>query len=899
MAELVRAVSSFPDLPVAHVGGAHDVRALASAASRLQRRVSALVAIGGSLGLLLDQSDGLEVPTLVVTDGANRALRRRARRGLPPGSRVVRASDFDAALQAAVEFLDVRTCDGTGPRPAARPARRLSSRLAPAALLAAPAALLVTASAANAAATCSDAIDGDTLFVTCEGDGEVTLELGVSTDGQILVDKQAKASVSEIKVIKVVSTSSNTLMLVNEQESKLGTGLGTPEDPFVPVQLDAKLEGGQDTLAWLATEGIDQFKLLGEGYDVTGDAVVDHKVLGAETLKLDLLGGNDLLEGGDWLSKILVDGGTGDDVLIGGLADDSFKLSLGKDVLDGAGGFDEIKLVTDDSQVKLTDALVSLADAGSESSYKQFEALTYLGGDAANKIELAGIELQKIDLDGGDGPNDFKLTRDDSLVTIGDGSIKLFDAAQEISFKQFSTLSYLGGELDSKVELAGDKLQKVDLDGGGGLDEFKLSTDALDVNIADSLVSLVDLGSEVSFKQFEALSYLGGDSANKVELAAFQLQKVDLDGGAGANEFKLTSDASLVTIGDSALKLGDTAYSFKQFDLIGFAGGDGPNTFDLSGLVAQKVLLDGGGGSDLLKLRSDDSLVTLSDSLIKLSDGGGEVDFKQFELVSYLGGDSANKVDVSGIKLQKVELDAAGGDDLLSVTSDASMFKITDTGLVIGVNTIGHKAFESLEAFGGESANKIDGSQVTGLKLTLDGGGGNDVLLGGALSDVLSGKLGGDVLGGGLGDDKLSGGLGNDQLSGDGGLDTVFDEADVNFTATSTSLAGPGTDVLKSIESLHLVGGVHDNVFDASKFKLGGVTLDGGAGDDVLLGSPFADKLLGSIGDDRLTGNQGNDSLYADVGDDYLDGSSGTDLGDGGPGSDIGKSIEIRFNLEK
>jgi Ca2+-binding RTX toxin-like protein len=896
MAVLARAVRSYPDLPVAHVGGGHDVRALAQAASRLQRRVSALVAIGGPLGLLLDESDGLEVPTLVVTDGANRALRRRARRGLPPGSRVVRASDFGAALQAAVEFLDVRTSDSAGP-PAARPARRLSSRLAPAALLAAPAALFVTASAANAVATCTDAIDGDTLLVTCEGDGDVALEIGVSADGQILVDRQAKVSVSEIKVIKVISSSSSTLMLVNEQDNKLGTGLGTPEDPFVPVQLDVKLDGGQDTLAWVATEGIDQFKLLGEGYDVTGDSVVDHKVLGAETLKLDLLGGNDLLEGGDWLSKILVDGGTGDDVLIGGLADDSFKLSLGKDVLDGAGGFDEIKLVADDSQVKLTDALVSLADAGSESSYKQFEALTYLGGDAANKIELAGIKLQKVDLDLGDGADLLSLITEDSSVKLTDSLIELGDALSNIKYAGAESLSYLGGKLDSKVEVADLTLQKVDLDGGGGLDEFKLSTDALDVKIADSLVSLVDLGSEVSFKQFEALSYLGGDSANKVELAAFQMQKVDLDDGA--NEFRLTSDDSLVTIGDSAVKLGDTAYSFKQFDLIGFAGGDGPNTFDLSGLVSQKVLLDGGGGSDLLKLRSDDSLVTLSDSLIKLSDGGGEVGFKQFELVSYLGGDSANKVDVSGINLQKVELDAAGGDDLLSVTSDASLFKISDTELVLGVNTIGHKAFESLAVFGGESANKIDGSQVAGLKLTLDGGGGNDVLLGGALSDVLSGMLGDDLLGGGLGDDKLSGGLGNDQLSGDGGLDTVFDEGDVSFTATSTSLSGLGTDALKSVESLFLVGGVHDNVFDASKFKLGGVTLDGAAGDDVLLGSPFDDKLFGGIGDDRLTGNHGNDSLYAGDGDDYLDGSNGTDLGDGGPGSDIGKSIEIRLNLEK
>ena len=393
---------------------------------------------------------------------------------------------------------------------------------------------------------------------------------------------------------------------------------------------------------------------------------------------------------------------------------------------------------------------------------------------------------------------------------------------------------------------------------------------------------------------------MGGDSDNTVEVAEYKLSKLDLDGGGGVNEFKLRSDASLVTIDDAFAKLGTTEYSFKQFALLGYTGGDGPNTFDLAGLVSQKVLLDGGGGGDLLKLRTDDSFVTLSDSLIKLADGGGQVEYKQFELVSYLGGDSANKVDLSGLKLQKVELDAGGGEDLLTVSSDAALFKFTDTTLVLGTApSVGHKAFEAVAAFGGDSANKIDGSLVTGLKLTFDGGGGNDVLLGGALSDVLLGTLGADVLRGGLGDDKLGGGLGNDQVTGDGGVDTVSEEGDVNFTATSTSLVGFGTDVLKSVEGLYLVGGLHDNVFDASRFKLGAVTLDGGEGDDILFGSPFADKLLGSLGDDRLTGNQGNDSLFAAEGDDYLDGSTGTDLGDGGPGHDIGKSIEIRINLEQ
>ena len=898
IAVLAQVAGSFPALQGAHMGDAREALALAKAATRLQRRVSAMVAIGGPLAVLLDEPDGLEVPTLVVSDFVNRAMRQRARRRLPRGSRVVRASDFDAALREVVEFLDLRTAEAVR----RRPARRRAGRLVPAALLASPAAMFATVPAANAAAVCMDVVDGDTLFITCEGDGAAGFELGVSDDGQILVNKVAKASLSDITVVKVVSKASNTLMLMNEQDHKFGTGLGTPDDPFVPVQLDVDLGGADDTLAWLATAGVDQFKLFTDGFDVTGDSVADHKVLGIETLKLDLLAGNDVLEGGEWQSKIVVDGGLDDDVLIGGVGDDSFKLSAGKDVLYGAGGLNDLKLFSDDSQVKIGDSLVTLADEGSETSFKQFESLSYLGGDADNKVDVAGFKLQKLDLDGGAGLNEFKLTSDDSLVTIGDSLIKLSDAGSEVAFKQFAALSYLGGALDSKVELAGVKLQKVDLDLGDGTDYLKLRTDDSSVKLTESKIELGDALSTFKYAGAESLSYLGGDADNKVEVLGFKLQKLDLDGGAGLNEFKLTSDDSLVTIGDSLIKLSDAGseVAFKQFAALSYLGGALDSKVELAGVKLQKVDLDLGDGTDYLKLSTDDSSVKLSDALIELSDANATFKYAGADSLAYLGGVSDNKVDVSGIKLQKLDLDAAGGADLLTLSSNESLFKITDTSLILGANaSIGHKAFESLAAFGGESANKIDGSLVAGLKLSFDGGGGNDVLLGGALADVLFGKLGDDVLSGGLGDDKLGGGLGNDQVSGDGGVDTVFDEGDVNFTATSTGLSGLGTDVLKSIEGLYLVGGAHDNVFDATKFKLGPVTMDGGDGDDVLLGSPYADKLLGSLGDDRLTGNQGNDSLYAGFGDDYLDGSNGTDFGDGGPGFDIGKSIEIRVNLEK
>jgi len=58
----------------------------------------------------------------------------------------------------------------------------------------------------------------------------------------------------------------------------------------------------------------------------------------------------------------------------------------------------------------------------------------------------------------------------------------------------------------------------------------------------------------------------------------------------------------------------------------------------------------------------------------------------------------------------------------------------------------------------------------TGLN-TLDGGGGDDLMLGGSGVDNLSGGIGQDRMTGGLGDDVLNGGQGNDRLFGGAGFD--------------------------------------------------------------------------------------------------------------------------------
>ena len=73
-----------------------------------------------------------------------------------------------------------------------------------------------------------------------------------------------------------------------------------------------------------------------------------------------------------------------------------------------------------------------------------------------------------------------------------------------------------------------------------------------------------------------------------------------------------------------------------------------------------------------------------------------------------------------------------------------------------------------------------------------------------------------------------------------------------------------------------------DDVIDASGVAAGSIllTLDGGDGDDVLIGGAGDDTLLGGAGDDVLLGGPGNDTLDGGPGDNVVIQSLGADTDD-------------------
>ena len=162
---------------------------------------------------------------------------------------------------------------------------------------------------------------------------------------------------------------------------------------------------------------------------------------------------------------------------------------------------------------------------------------------------------------------------------------------------------------------------------------------------------------------------------------------------------------------------------------------------------------------------------------------------------------------------------------------------------------------------------------------TLTGGSANDLLIGQAGNDTLLGKGGTDQLFGGADNDKLTGGAGNDQAFGEAGDDLMIwnpgdatdlneggdgvDTAQVNggngaevFTATTpdgtrvrfdrTSPAPFSVDI-GTTENLELNANDGNDSFTATGnlAPLIAISVDGGAGDDTILGGNGADRLAG------------------------------------------------------
>jgi len=255
-----------------------------------------------------------------------------------------------------------------------------------------------------------------------------------------------------------------------------------------------------------------------------------------------------------------------------------------------------------------------------------------------------------------------------------------------------------------------------------------------------------------------------------------------------------------------------------------------------------------------------------------------------------------------------------------------------------------------IQAFGQAGNDVLALSEINGAlpAANLFGGAGNDVLTGGSGgdqlfgqdgNDTLLGRGGTDLLFGGEGNDTLTGGDADDQMFGQGGNDRMIwnpgddtdlheggagvDTSEVNggngaeqFTLTANGTRvrfdrvnpAPFSIDIGTTENIVVNMNGGDDSFSATGnlAALISVTVDGGAGNDTILGSNGADLLLGGDGNDFIDGQQGTDTALLGAGDDVFqwDPGDGNDTVEGQDGTDtmlfngsnIGEDFEVSAN---
>jgi Ca2+-binding RTX toxin-like protein len=277
-------------------------------------------------------------------------------------------------------------------------------------------------------------------------------------------------------------------------------------------------------------------------------------------------------------------------------------------------------------------------------------------------------------------------------------------------------------------------------------------------------------------------------------------------------------------------------------------------------------------------------------------------------------------------------------DNNLTVSRDAAGTILTNGGAVViqgGTPTVANTSLIRVFGQAGNDTITINESNGALPRANLFGGAGSDIMTGGSGADMLFGqtdndtllgKGGADFLFGGAGNDVLTGGDGDDQVFGQAGDDRMIwnpgddtdlfeggsgtDTAEVNggngdevFTATANGTRvrfdrldpAPFSLDLGTTENLvvNMNGGNDSFSATGDLAALTSVTVDGGAGNDTILGSNGADVLRGGDGNDFIDGDQGDDTAQLGGGDDTFnwDPGDGSDLVEGQDGFDT-----LRFN---
>lgn len=435
---------------------------------------------------------------------------------------------------------------------------------------------------------------------------------------------------------------------------------------------------------------------------------------------------------------------------------------------------------------------------------------------------------------------------------------------------------------------------------GGSLIFGQADNDTLiSVGPNDTLVGGAD---EDSIRSQRSPALLFGDAGSDTIVAE---ARATIFGGLGDDFLQGTVEANLMfgnEGGDTMLggaQRRDSLYGGKGNDSLGFFIAGGGNNL---GLPLSGVGFSGNEGSNFLRGDLGDDLVVGINQRDTLFGGRGKDTLRGAGSSSYLSGDldddilfvanvtqsSPFSTDRITVGIEKTTLLGGAGNDSLygSIGNFGEGRNLYDGG--DGNDTI--EVFATLDtAQGGAGDDFIKSSTVValssvGAKSTFPGFAGRNLLDGGEGNDTIVAAFLTDTMIGGAGNDSLSGTF--NQASGGDGNDTI-DATKAVFTGTGTALVtldgGLGNDLL--------IGYTNPT---GSTFTVTNL-MNGGAGDDRIIFGTQRDRIIGTLdGNDTIsyatginfTGTAAN-IITDNVGANFITGSNGSDVITTGAGDDI------------
>jgi len=553
-----------------------------------------------------------------------------------------------------------------------------------------------------------------------------------------------------------------------------------------------------DSVTVNATKGDDVIEVLGQDGSLTVAGLPELVTISASeaTDALVVAGG----AGNDTLSAmtlpalntmLTLDGGAGNDVLLGSRGDDRLLGGDGKDFVDGNQGNDIALLGAGDD--------VFQWDPGDGSDTVEGEAgtdtLVFNGANINERMDISANGERA------------RLTRDIGNITMDLNGVEHIEVNARGGADTVTVNDLTGTDVKQvAIDLAGTPgsgqgdgaADSVTVNGTGGNDHITVASSGASVVVNGLAAQVTIAGAEPGKDSLVVNGAAGNDTINASALTAGQIN-LTINGDAGDDVITGSQGDDQVIGGQGS----DTALLGAGNDTFIWNPGDGSDTVDgqagndtlqfNGAAIAEKIDVSANGGH--ARLTRDIGTVTMD------LNGVEHID------VNALGGaDTINVHDLSGTDVtvvnidlesapgsgvgdsapDKITIDGTAGNDVIQIVGDAS--GVTIFGLAATVHITGFAAATDqlvINGLAGDDVITASGLAAGAIQLTANGGDGDDILIG---------SPGNDTLAGGAGDDVLIGNGGQDVLDGGPGSNTVIASATVAPMSSNTTDSVTPTD---------------------------------------------------------------------------------------------------------